>query len=331
MAARQMAAPLERPAAVQAVMFAAAGLAVASALELLILRTFTRTAIHIPGITALREPYEVLSLGGRYAYFVSVAMLLIAVSAVAIVLWWGRDPVHRGMAMALGVFGLLSGMAALDAANRFALDAATSGAVAVIAIGGAALARDQRAGLPIVLFAVAFLLSASHTLAQTMAQEGLATFDTGGALNAAEYAGVAFAFSAPLLARGAMDRTATLAGVAVSAVTFAAFLGNGGATARFLLLWNEGLSGAMPSIAYAIAAGCLASTCVALLRARNGLAAAGLVLLLTGGIGLHSTYQSGLALMGMSLLALVLARPAEAAAVSESAHAGPSRAAALTP
>lgn len=331
MAARQMAAPQERPAPPPAIMFAAAGLAVASAFELLILRTFTRTAIHIPGITALREPYEALSLAGRYAYFVSVALLLIAVPAVAWVLWRGRSPVHRGMAVALGTFAVLSALAALNAADRFALDAATSGAVAVIATGGVVMSRSRRASLPIGLFAFAFLLSASHTLSQTMAQEGLATFNTGGALNAAEVAGVAFAFSVPLLARGAVDRTATFAGVTVTAVTFAAFLGNGGATVRFLLLWNEGLSGAMPSIAYAIAAGCLATTFVALLRVRNGLAAAALVLLVTGGIGLHSTYQSSLALTGMTLLALAMARPPESPATSQTANAGPDRPVAVTP
>jgi hypothetical protein len=92
----------------------------------------------------------------------------------------------------------------------------------------------------------------------------------------------------------------------VAAVVFAAFLGNGGATARFLLLWNEGLSGALPSVAYAGASGCLAATLVALVKARNGLAAAGPVLLVTGGIGLHSTYQSGLVITGMALLAMAL-------------------------
>lgn len=92
----------------------------------------------------------------------------------------------------------------------------------------------------------------------------------------------------------------------MAAVVFAAFLGNGGATARFLLLWNEGLSGALPSVAYAGASGCLAATLVALVKARNGLAAAGPVLLVTGGIGLHSTYQSGLVITGMALLAMAL-------------------------
>lgn len=325
MAARQMAAPRERPAPQPAIMFAAAGLAAASAVELLILRTFTRTAIHIPGISALREPYEVLSLGGRYAYFVSVVLLLMAVPVATWALWRGRTPVHRGMALGIGAFAMLSGLAALDVAGRFALDATTSGAMAVVAIGGAVLSRDRRAGLPIAFFALAFLLSASHTLSQSMAQDGLAAFDTSAALDAAEAAGVAFAISVPLLARGCFDRMAHVVGVAAAAVTFVAFLGNGGATARFLLLWNEGLSGAMPSIAYAVAAGCLSATLVALLRARQGLAAAGLVLLLTGGIGLHSTYQSALALTGMALLALAMAPPAAAPGSLASSGPAPAR------
>ncbi len=325
MAARQMAAPRERPAPQPAIMFAAAGLAAASAVELLILRTFTRTAIHIPGISALRGPYEALSLGGRYAYFVSVALLLMAVPVATWALWRGRAPVHRGMAFALGAFAMLSGLAALDVVGRFALDATTSGSMAVVAIGGVVLSRNMRTGLPIALFALAFLLSASHTLSQSMAQDGLATFDTSGALNAAEAVGVAFAISVPLLARGYLDRTATVGGVAVATVTFAAFLGNGGATARFLLLWNEGLSGAMPSIAYAIAAGCLSATLVALLRARQGLAAAGLVLLLTGGIGLHSTYQSALALTGITLIALAVSPPVSAPGWPWSSGAAPAR------
>ncbi len=62
----------------------------------------------------------------------------------------------------------------------------------------------------------------------------------------------------------------------------------------------------LPSVAYAGAAGCLAATLAALARARNGLAVAGLVLLVTGGIGLHSTYQSGLVITGMALLAMAL-------------------------
>lgn len=306
MAARQMAERHPAAALPPVIALGAAGLAAASAIELLILRTFTRTAIHIPGITALREPYEVLSFGGRYAYFVAVTLLLFAVPAAAWTLWSRGGPVRRGMAVAMGVFAAMSALAAMGLTGRLALDTATAGAVAVLAVGTALLARRRVTVVPIGLFAGAFVLSGAHTLGQSAAQEGVVTLRTDAALTAAEVVGVAFALAVPLLARGVMDRVSVASGAVVAAVVFAAFLGNGGATARFLLLWNEGLSGVLPSVAYAGAAGCLAATLAAFARARNGLAAAGLVLLVTGGIGLHSTYQSGLVITGMALLAMAL-------------------------
>jgi hypothetical protein len=320
MAAQQLASTRGESALPPGIVLGAVGLAAASAVELLILRTFTRTAIHIPGITALREPYEALSFGGRYAYFVAVALLVFALPASAVALW-RCGPVQRGMAAAIGTFALMSGLAAAAASGRLALDAATAGAVAVVAVGLAAVSRRWETAIPVGLFAAAFILSSAHTLGQSAAQEGVLTLRTDGALTAAEVVGVAFALCTPLLARGLLDRAALVAGAGTGLVVFAAFLGNGGATARFLLLWNEGLSGALPSIAYAAAAGCLAATLVAFIRARDGLAAAGVALLVTGGIGLHSTYQSGLVITGMALLALAL--PAAARGRSTAGEAKP--------
>ncbi len=173
MAARQMTARHPAAALPPVIALGAAGLAVASVIELLILRTFTRTAIHIPGITALREPYEVLSFGGRYAYFVAVTLLLFAVPAAAWTLWSRGGPVRRGMAVATGVFAAMSGLAAMEVAGRLALDTATAGTVAVLAVGTASLARRWMAVVPIGLFAGAFVLSGTHTLGQSAAQEGV--------------------------------------------------------------------------------------------------------------------------------------------------------------
>lgn len=310
MAARPLAGTGGEAALPPGIVLGATGLAAASAIELLILRTFTRTAIHIPGITALREPYEVLSFGGRYAYFVSIALLLFALPSAAWTLW-RRGTVQRGMAAAIGIFALMSGLAAATASGRLAVDAATAGAVAVVAVGMVVLSRRWATSVPVCLFAAAFILSSAHTLGQSAAQEKLVTLRTDGALTAAEVVGVAFALTVPLLARRSLDRAAVMVGAGTALVVFVAFLGNGGATARFLLLWNEGLSGVLPSVAYAAAAGCLAATFTAFARARNGVAAAGLVLLVTGGIGLHSTYQSGLAITGMALLVLALTQRPE--------------------
>jgi len=288
------------------IVLVAAGLAIASAIELLILRTFTRTAIHIPGIETLREPYEVLSLGGRYAYYVSVAILMVALPGIAWQLWQRGTPLWRGIALSVAAFASLSALAAFGISDRLALDVTAVGAVATVTIAGAAFARRWTFAAPAGLFAAAFVLSSTHTVAQTASQEGLATIETGWALTTAEVMGAAFALSTPLLVSKSLGRGPALIGMGVALVTWVAFLGNGGATARFLLLWSEGLSGVLPSVVYAAAAGCMTATIAALLRMRNVAGAAGLVLLVTGGIGLHSTYQSGLAITGMALLVLAL-------------------------
>lgn len=289
------------------IVLVAAGLAIASAIELLILRTFTRTAIHIPGIETLREPYEVLSLGGRYAYYVSVAILMVALPGIAWQLWQRGTPLWRGIALSVAAFAALSALAAFGISDRLALDVTAVGAVATVTIAGAALARRWTFAAPAGLFAAAFVLSSAHTVAQTAAQKGMGAAETGWALTTAEVIGAGFALATPLFMHRTVGRIPAILGISVAVVTWIAFLGNGGATARFLLLWNEGLSGVLPSVVYAVAAGCLAATLAACLHARNIAGAAGLVLLVTGGIGLHSTYQSALALSGLVVLAVAFA------------------------
>ncbi len=233
---------------------------------------------------------------------------------LGMVLWRRGGVFWRGMAASIAVFAALSALAAGGLASRLVLDVSAAGSVVVLAVGGACFSRRWTVALPLSLFGAAFVLSAAHTVAQSAAQEGVFAIDTDRVLSAAEVAGLAFAFATPLMAWPSAGRFSTAVGVAVTLVAYAAFLGNG-STTRFLLLWNEGLSGIMPSFLYAIAAGCLAGTLVALLRNGNQVAAAGLVLLVTGGIGLYSTYQSGLAIAGMVLLSLGLAaagRPARA-------------------
>jgi len=309
------------PAPPSATMLVAAGLALASAIELLILRTFTRTAIHIPGIETLREPYELVSLGGRYAYYVSVVLLLVALPGIAWQLWGRGTPLWRGIGISLAAFALLSAMAAFGIADRFALDITAAGAIATVTVAGAALTRRAALAAPAGLFAAAFVLSSTHTIAQTASQEGLASIETGWALTTAEVLGAAFALATPLLVSKNLGRGPALIGMGVALVTWVAFLGNGGNTARFLLLWSEGLSGVLPSVVYAAAAGCMAATIAALLRMRNVAGAAGLVLLVTGGIGLHSTYQSGLAITGMALLVLALPHRPESRGYSKTGNA----------
>jgi hypothetical protein len=80
-------------------------------------------------------------------------------------------------------------------------------------------------------------------------------------------------------------------------------------TTKILLLWNFGLPGALPAIAYGLALGAFACTMAVLWRGGDRLAVAALALLVAGGIGLHSTYQSALVVTGLAVLGLA-AEPA---------------------
>ncbi len=68
-----------------------------AALELIILRLATRTAIHIPGISRIESPYRTTAEIGRLAYYVSVVLV---VTVLVVFLW------RRARSGGLGVGGL---------------------------------------------------------------------------------------------------------------------------------------------------------------------------------------------------------------------------------
>ena len=280
-----------------------AGLAVAAVAELLILRTFTRTAIHIPALEAMQGPYEVLAFMGRYAYFLSVALLLLALPVLAWSLALDQRPGRRVAASAVGLFLLTSGAAAAGLGGRVTLDLASL--LAVVSLAGLAAGGWRLSGaLPFGMLAVAFISSGGYTVLQTASQEGGGSIHASWLLSVGELSGAAFALSLPLLARRRVDRPSVVVGVAVGVVAFAMFVGGGETTSRILLLWNAGLSGTLPGTVYAAGAGALALTFVALLRGREMLAAMAVALLVTGGLGLHNTYQTGLVVAGLAALCL---------------------------
>jgi hypothetical protein len=162
--------------------------------------------------------------------------------------------------------------------------------------------RSRRQALPLLWFGLGFAASGVYTALPTLAQPGTTIEQPGWLLEAAEVLGLGFALSAPLLVGTWSGRTARWAAVSAGVLVLVMFLGNG-STSRFLLLWNAGLSGPFPGILYAAAAGTLTLACVGLLRSGRRLEAAGLLLLVSGGIGLHSTYQSALVVTGLAALA----------------------------
>lgn len=280
-----------------------AGLALASLVELLVLRTFTRTAIHIPAFAFLAEPYRVIAFSGRFAYFLSVVLLVVALPGLLWALWRTGYATLRIAAVALAAFTAVSGAAAFTSEGTMPLDLVTVSAVLVLAGAVAGLQRRGTA-LVTVLFAAAFALGGAHTLLQLMAQNGDGSIDGRALLSVSEVVGVSFAVASPLVVGTRLDRKSILLAALVGGVTFAIFLGSGGSTVRIILLWNEGLSGTLPSAAYALAAGALAATFSALLRTGKSLEAISIALLVSGGLGLHNTYQSALVLAGFATLLL---------------------------
>ena len=94
-----------------------------------------------------------------------------------------------------------------------------------------------------------------------------------------------------------------MVGGIVAVVLFGSLLSSG-STVRILLLWNEGLSGTMPAIAYAAAGGAICLTLMTLVRRGDQIVAAGFMLLVAGGLGLHNTYQTSLVAAGLSVICL---------------------------
>ena len=270
----------------------------ASVVELAILRTFTRTAIHVPALEQLQEPYEWVASAGRYAYFVSVGLVFPALAILATRMGALKHPSRWLAIVAIGAFSIASLGAAAELAPIFLLDAVTIWAVALLAIATASSVPRPVMAVPLAAFAIAFGLSGAYT-----ALPDAGAGQPSSLLDGAELAGLTFAISLPLLVARPHDRAATIAGVAVTAFALAFFLGNG-STSRFLLLWNVGLSGTLPGVAYAAAAGAIAFSGVQFWRSGSPLAASGVLLLVAGGIGLQSSYQSALAIAGIAALYL---------------------------
>jgi hypothetical protein len=283
-------------------------LALASALELLVLRTFTRTAIHIPGLEDYATPYRAVAFGARYAYFLAVVLLVALLPCAALALWRTGGWSARALGAGVGVF-VLAAAAALAGADRVAVDAVTVGAVVFAAAAAVATGGRGRA-LALGCFGAAFALSGVYSLIQGM---GIAVpaHQQQWLLSGVEVLGVGAALTLPFMVRERLPSASLYAAIAAGLVTFGMFLSGGGATARILLLWNEGLTGLLPAAVYAAAAAAVAATVVALLSQRDLTRAAGVTLLISGGIGLHSTYQSGLVLIALVVLLLASAPPTE--------------------
>jgi hypothetical protein len=264
--------------------------------ELLLLRTATRTLIHIPGLARFDEPITVLAEVGRFAYFLAVVSLL--ATLVLLARSGLRLTAQRRRAAGIAVLAFL----AVAAAGRIdAVPWPVVGWLSLILVPVAGLAVWRgRHSVPVGLFLLGFVASGASVLGQG-AGGGL----TGGQVDLlvwiSEWCVVLSGLTAPLLLEKAPSRVALAVG-ALSAATVAAAFSAGASTLSILVLWNIGVPGWMPAIAYAIALGGIVTTLWNAIGRGDRSVAFGVILLIGGGIGMISTYQTGLVLAAVLIL-----------------------------
>jgi hypothetical protein len=276
--------------------------ALAAAVELVILRIFTRTAIHIPGVADLRAIFVPISEVGRFAFYLAAVLLTVTLALLAVDV--GR---RRSMAAYLGAGGLALFLSAavtarVGAADDLTLDVSTVVALLLLspwALGG----LRGRSRFPGVLLVSALVLASLIGTEQAVAGAGGGLGDRTWPTLGGEMLAVSAAVAAPLVTGRMRTRSALMWGAVLGGLVFSGLLANA-STVKILLLWNFGLAGYLPSILYGVAAGAVAYTIVALRAAGRTSYASAIALLFMGGIGLHSTYQTGLVLAGLALLGM---------------------------
>ena len=279
-------------------------LVVAVGVELVVLRTLTRVAIHVPGLGAVAGPYEVLADAGRFAYYVATVMAVLVVATLALTAW--RTGTVGGRTVAAGLGTVVLAAAALRAGPGLGEAAAlnTLLLLALVVVGlGVAMSLRPAAAVAVVVATGAVGFSGAFSVGQMWAAESFGNGVPTVFLDVAEWAAIAFAVVVPWTfgIRSSNNRWPAIAGAIVATVVLALLLGNPHTT-RFLLLWTHGLTGSLPSAAYAAAGGCLAAAALSLYQRRMPVAALGLLLLVAGGIAMQNTYQSMLVAIGLACL-----------------------------
>lgn len=271
-------------------------LGVAVIAELVLLRTGTRTLIHIPGLGRFEASIGVLGELGRFAYY--LALVLVA-SALVYLGWrcWETGRV-RGR-----LFGALA-WSFIVVAMLSRMDVLPSPAVAWLALlstlGLVAVGWRGPRSLPVAFFAGASVGASWSVLGQG-AGGGLSGQTVDITIVVAEALLLLAGVSAPLLVVRKRTRAAIVAGL-VTLTVVTAGLSVGGSTLAILTLWNLGVPGWFPPIAYGLAFGCIVFTLWTAVTHRLGLTAVAVVLLVAGGVGPISTYQTALVVAAVALV-----------------------------
>jgi len=281
--------------------------------ELILLRTATRTLVHIPGIGDLETPIRTAAELGRFAYYLAIVSLLVTLASLGIRLVRSRLTRHVIGGLATVVFLVVAAAGRLGALSAPAVGWITLAVLLVVTVSG----WRGLSSAPVGFFALGSVAAGWSAVGQTTGG-GLSGGQVDILIVTAECLLVLAGATSPLLLGRPPSKTALIAGVAATVLVAAAFAG-GASTFSILVLWNLGVPGWLPGIAFALAFGGLVTVLWSASASRDRQTALGVWLLLAGGVGLISTYQTGLVLVAVVLLgypALTLGRRPAAAAIA---------------
>jgi hypothetical protein len=265
--------------------------------ELFLLRTATRTLIHIPGIGDLEAPIRVVAEAGRFAYYLAVVSVVVTLAILGFA--HVRSAVPRRVVAGVATLAFLL----VAAVGRFEGVAPRTAGWLTLAVLVVVTSMTWRGigSIPIGLFILGSVAAGWSSLGQVVGS-GLTGAQVDMLVLAAESLLVLSGATAPLLLGRPPTRSALIAGAGATALVAGAFAG-GASTFSIMVLWNLGVPGWLPGIAFALAFGGIVTAVWSAMASGDRVTAIGIVLLLGGGVGLISTYQTGLALAAILLLA----------------------------
>ncbi len=271
-------------------------LAVSVIAELVLLRTTTRVLIHIPGLGRLETPIGIVAEVGRFAFYLALVTLVVSLGVAAHRALTAEGWRPKTLGAVIVIFFVLALLGRSGVMSPGAVGWAT---LAILVVAGAAVWRGLDS-LPIGFFLMASLAAGCSVLAQGDGG-GISGGQADRLLLAAEVLLMLAATTSPLLLRHRPTRTATIAGVVVGLLTLGA-LRAAGPTLFVVVLWNLGIPGWLPAIVYAVAVGASTTTLWTAITQGEHQTAIGLILLIAGGVGVISTYQTGLVLLALTML-----------------------------
>lgn len=285
-----------RPADMPTMRILAGALGLVALVELVVLRSGTRTLVHIPGLGRYDVSIGVLNEVGRFAFYLSVVLLVVTLGYFAVWLWRLDTPLSRiaGSLVALSI--LVAAAGRMGMLEPSAVGWYSFGAIA----GMAAIGWRGVRSIPLALFSGSWVVAAWSVLGQGPGG-GISGRSVDTSIVVAESLLILAGVTAPLLVSGRTTTPAVVAGFAAFLIVAAGF-SMGGSTPAILTLWNLGVPGWFSPLAFGLAFGGLVIAIWSALAAGERMTAASIGLLVAGGVGMISTYQTGLVLAALTIV-----------------------------